>query len=92
MRVGGQVDVLFHFAFGGQELQTALSSNIQAVVLSLGDDWSLDHVTSAKCFLVLFVGEDVFTGDHSFSGSVLAWLSSRKGNDFAGELSFHHQQ
>ena len=91
MRVGRQVNVLLHFAFGSQELQAALSSNIQAVVLSFGNDGSLDHVSSAKGLFVLFVGENVFSCNHSFSGSVLAWLSGRKRNDFAGEFPFHHQ-
>ena len=88
--VGRQVNIFLHFAIRCQQLESALRSDIKTVVFSLGDYWSLDHVTRAESLFVLLVGKDVLACDHCLGRAVFAWFSRGERHDFAGELPLHH--
>ena len=92
MRSSRDRNILFNFSTGSKELENAFGGAVKASVLSVNNNWGLDHIASTEGLFVLLVGENVFASDHSFGGTVLAWLSSGKRNDLAGEFTLHHEE
>ena len=88
----GQLQVILRIAICSKQIKSTILVDINADVLSLENDWSWDHITSAESLFVLLVGEDVLTSNHGLGGTVLAWLVSGERYDFAWEFTLHHEE
>ena len=87
----GKLAVFSDFSVVVHEVQESLIVDVNALESDFLDDWGWDLVTRVEGALVSFVGEDVFSGKHNLCGSVLSWLGSSGGSDFAWEVLDHNE-
>jgi|TARA_B110000305_G_scaffold227940_1_gene277142 hypothetical protein len=83
--------IFFHFTLTIEKLEGTIIFDVKEGILSSFDEWGINHITGVESAIVDFIGEDIFTLEDNFSGSVFTWLGSSGISDLAWE-SFNHNE